>query len=100
MRVQRKILFTVMVLGFLAMMGACNSTEKDELAENKTDVDEPAALEGSVVLDGSGTVYPLMATLAEMYMEKEDKVSVEVSRSGTGAGFGKFLVEDGTDFNN
>ncbi|MFT4414368.1 PstS family phosphate ABC transporter substrate-binding protein [Fredinandcohnia humi] len=59
-------------------------------------------LEGSVVIDGSGTVYPLMSRLAEDYMTNEqENVSVEVSRSGTSAGFKKFLVEGGgTDFNN
>ncbi|OCA91118.1 phosphate ABC transporter phosphate-binding protein [Bacillus sp. FJAT-27225] len=58
-------------------------------------------LEGSVVIDGSGTVFPFMARMAEDYMvnEQED-VSVEVSRAGTSAGFKKFLVKDGTDFNN
>lgn len=41
-----------------------------------------------------------MSRLAEEYMATEQEgVSVEVSRSGTGAGFEKFLVEDGTDFN-
>ena len=41
-----------------------------------------------------------MSRLAEEYMinEQED-VSVEVSRAGTSAGFEKFLVENGTDFN-
>jgi phosphate transport system substrate-binding protein len=59
-------------------------------------------LEGSVVIDGSGTVYPLMSRLAEDYMiNEQENVSVEVSRSGTSAGFKKFLVEGGgTDFNN
>ena len=67
--------------------------------ENK-DNNKAADLEGSVVIDGSGTVYPLMARIAEEYMlnEQED-VSVEVSRAGTSAGFKKFLVENGTDFN-
>src|SRR5699024_1680696 len=46
------------------------------------------------------TVYPLMAKLAEEYMVNEqENVSVEVSRAGTSAGFEKFLVENGTDFN-
>lgn len=31
---------------------------------------------------------------------EEENVSVEVGRAGTSAGFKKFLVEDGTDFNN
>ena len=58
------------------------------------------ALEGSVVIDGSGTVYPLMAKIAEEYMlNEQENVSVEVSRAGTSAGFKKFLVENGTDFN-
>ena len=51
-------------------------------------------LEGSVVIDGSGTVYPLMARIAEEYMiNEQENVSVEVSRAGTSAGFKKFLVE-------
>ncbi|MEH7885495.1 PstS family phosphate ABC transporter substrate-binding protein [Bacillus sp. JJ1609] len=56
-------------------------------------------LEGSVVIDGSGTVYPFMAKMAENYMGEQENVSVEVSRAGTSAGFKKFLVKDGTDFN-
>src|SRR5699024_245404 len=59
------------------------------------------ALEGSIVIDGSGTVYPLMSSIAEEYMlTEQENVSVEVSRAGTSAGFEKFLVEkNGTDFN-
>ena len=65
-----------------------------------TTTEKPAALEGSVVVDGSGTVYPFMAKMAENYMTNEqENVSVEVGRSGTSAGFKKFLVADGTDFN-
>ncbi|WP_210365945.1 PstS family phosphate ABC transporter substrate-binding protein [Bacillus sp. REN3] len=56
-------------------------------------------LEGSVVIDGSGTVYPFMSRMAENYMGEKENVSVEVSRSGTSAGFKKFLAKDGTDFN-
>jgi len=95
------------------MVGACGAdkegTEKDEDKDNanveKTEsgvdsVSETTELEGSVVIDGSGTVYPLMARLAEEYMINEQEgVSVEVSRAGTSAGFKKFLVNDGTDFN-
>lgn len=41
-----------------------------------------------------------MARLAEDYMLNEQQgVSIEVSRAGTSAGFQKFLVENGTDFN-
>lgn len=75
-----------------------NGTANNGTADNGTN--EEASLEGRVVIDGSGTVYPFMAKMAENYMINEQgNVSVEVSRSGTSAGFKKFLVEDGTDFN-
>src|SRR5699024_207875 len=77
----------------------CQEASSKEEGNEKEE--ETAELDGSVVVDGSGTVYPLMAILAEEYMTHEEtNVSVEVSRAGTSAGFEKFLVENGTDFNN
>lgn len=89
------------------VVAACSADKEEEQDSNqkeneKEDVKaaEETELEGSVVIDGSGTVYPLMAAIAEEYMTNEQEgVSVEVSRSGTSAGFGKFLIENGTDFN-
>lgn len=94
-----KNLFLLMIVtAVLAVLAACGADA------NETDKKEPNGdtkeLEGSVVIDGSGTVYPLMAKLAEEYMINEQQnVSVEVSRAGTSAGFKKFLVENGNDFN-
>lgn len=95
----------LVIAALTVFVAACGADEEDDAQDNasaeKTEKkDEATGLEGSVVIDGSGTVYPLMAKLAEEYMvnEQED-VSVEVSRAGTGAGFKKFLVNDGTDFN-
>jgi phosphate transport system substrate-binding protein len=51
-----------------------------------------AKLEGKVVVDGSGTVYPLMANIAEEYMMNvQPDVSVQVGRAGSSAGFKKFI---------
>ncbi|MEH7236833.1 PstS family phosphate ABC transporter substrate-binding protein [Bacillus sp. JJ1562] len=77
----------------LLILGACGGGNNNGTG---------AGLEGSVVIDGSGTVFPLMSKLAEDYMiNEQENVSVEVSRAGTSAGFKKFLVEGGgTDFNN
>lgn len=51
-----------------------------------------AKLSGSVIVDGSGTVYPLMAHIAETYMTNVQKdVSVQVGRAGSSAGFKKFI---------
>ena len=56
---------------------------------------EPAkveALSGDVIVDGSGTVYPLMANIAEEYMTNmQPDVSVQVGRAGSSAGFKKFI---------
>jgi len=85
---------------FIAACGGGEESGGNENSEGGSDTEESTELEGSVVVDGSGTVYPFMAKMAENYMTNEqENVSVEVSRAGTSAGFQKFLAEDGTDFN-
>ena len=85
-------LVVVFVLAF-AVVG-CSS-------EDNTGNDEanPAEkLSGKIIVDGSGTVYPLMAHIAEEYMVNEqENVSVQVGRAGSSAGFKKFVVGE-TDF--
>lgn len=84
------VLFVVVIIGV-----ACNSDSK------KTSSGKTAELDGDIIIDGSGTVYPLMARLAEEYMlTEQENVSVEVSRAGTSAGFKKFLDKKGNNFNN
>ncbi|MFD0944086.1 PstS family phosphate ABC transporter substrate-binding protein [Savagea faecisuis] len=101
----KKWLLTVVMAALAVVLVACGGDDKKEDNEGATGGDEgdkPSAeeLEGSVVIDGSGTVFPLMSRVAEEYMLNEQEgVSVEVSRAGTSAGFKKFLVENGTDFN-
>lgn len=54
---------------------------------------EAAKLEGAVIVDGSGTVFPLSAHVAEEYMTNvQPGVSVQVGRAGTSAGFKKFIA--------
>src|SRR5699024_8167467 len=100
--VWKMIMMGVVALVLVACSGKAANNESENNAEQENASDEAATteLEGSVVIDGSGTVYPLMAKLAEEYMVNEqENVSVEVSRAGTSAGFEKFLVDNGTDFN-
>jgi len=99
-----KSLVLLLVMGILVIFAAaCGngaSTEEESNTGSGDSNEEETALEGSVVIDGSGTVYPFMAKMAENYMTENEEVSVEVSRAGTSAGFEKFLVaENGTDFN-
>ncbi|WP_087973781.1 PstS family phosphate ABC transporter substrate-binding protein [Oceanobacillus rekensis] len=112
----KKYLMFLLVAALAVVLVACGGSDEGNTEETETETEteetttedtaseetdsESAELEGSVVIDGSGTVYPLMARLAEEYMLNEQQgVSVEVSRAGTSAGFEKFLMEDGTDFN-
>ncbi|WP_078379694.1 PstS family phosphate ABC transporter substrate-binding protein [Sutcliffiella halmapala] len=97
-----KRLFLVAIITALAALAAACGNENNEGSQGTTKQTSSSEeeLEGSVVIDGSGTVYPFMARMAENYMtEAQENVSVEVSRAGTSAGFKKFLVENGTDFN-
>ena len=53
--------------------------------------DEPSSgLSGTVVIDGSSTVFPITEAVAEEFSIKERKVRVSVGVSGTGGGFQKF----------
>lgn len=97
----KRLVFVSMFLLIMMTLAACGESKGAEGDGGKNGNKEETGLSGSVSIDGSGTVYPLMALLAEEYMVKaEEGVSVEVSRAGTSAGFKKFLVENGTDFNN
>ncbi|HAQ06611.1 MAG TPA: phosphate ABC transporter phosphate-binding protein [Bacillus bacterium] len=92
MKSLKKMSLLLILAAVMVFTAACGGGDSNEGGNGEE-------LEGSVVIDGSGTVYPFMARMAENYMGEQD-VSVEVSRSGTSAGFKKFLAEDGTDFNN
>lgn len=86
----KKILVFFAVLGLIVTLAACG--QQPETPGNE--------LSGTVVVDGSGTVYPLMAYIAEEYMSNQQPdVSVQVGRAGTSAGFKKFIPGE-TDFSN
>ncbi|MCF8019020.1 MAG: PstS family phosphate ABC transporter substrate-binding protein [Vallitaleaceae bacterium] len=105
-----KKLLALLLVGVLTMsLAACGSTEEPaaettevatetEAAEAEMTEAEEVELEGAVIVDGSGTVYPLMANIAEEYMvNEEENVSVQVGRAGSSAGFKKFIPGE-TDF--
>ncbi|WP_017755795.1 PstS family phosphate ABC transporter substrate-binding protein [Calidifontibacillus oryziterrae] len=84
---------------FTAACGGANTANEEQTPANSEQPDQEATvLEGDVIVDGSGTVYPLMARIAEEYMTtKEENVSVQVGRAGSSAGFKKFIPGE-TDF--
>ncbi len=98
MKLAKKWVMFLVMAALLATAAACGNGGEDEDKNNSKDAG--SGLSGSVVIDGSGTVFPFMSKMAENYMVENENVSVEVGRAGTSAGFGKFLVDkNGTDFN-
>ena len=82
----KRMVVLLLVLSLAVTMAACNKQPQTPAPGAKEE------LSGTVIVDGSGTVYPLMAHIAEEYMTKEEpKVSVQVARAGTSAGFKKFI---------
>lgn len=96
----------MMVLMMTFALTACGATEQADTqttgvageATTAAATEAEVKLEGAVIVDGSGTVYPLMAHIAESYMtEVQPSVSVQVGRAGSSAGFKKFIPGE-TDF--
>jgi len=72
-----------------------SSTAQSSTAQSSTAQSSAEKLSGTVIIDGSGTVFPLMANIAEEYMVNEQSdVDVQVARAGSSAGFKKFVVEE------
>ncbi|MBP1920222.1 phosphate ABC transporter substrate-binding protein PstS family protein [Youngiibacter multivorans] len=85
----KKILGLVSSLALVSVLAGCGATATPTTAPSAT---EPK-LSGAVIVDGSGTVYPLMANIAENYMtDVQDEVSVQVGRAGSSAGLKKFIA--------
>ncbi|MCX7883695.1 MAG: PstS family phosphate ABC transporter substrate-binding protein [Caloramator sp.] len=59
---------------------------------------KPAALAGTIKVDGSSTVGPITQAVAEEFKKVNKDVEIAVGISGTGGGFKKFVVGE-TDIN-
>src|SRR5699024_12302260 len=99
MKLKRMTLVFILSILATVLVACVNSetrTEKEYQNGGSSDENENnGALEGSIVIDGSGTVYPLMSSIAEEDMlTEQENVSVEVSRAGTSAGYEKLIVEE------
>ena len=96
------LLVTILAVSLIACDNNGDSSDSSSVGQSSNAqsgaADSKVELSGTVIIDGSGTVYPLMANIAEEYMINEQPdVSVEVGRAGSSAGFKKFVVEE-TDF--
>ncbi|WP_369699622.1 PstS family phosphate ABC transporter substrate-binding protein [Nesterenkonia sp. Act20] len=72
----------------LALVG-CGNGDADPNSEAGAEEGENAG-SGNVVIDGSSTVAPFGEAAAELFMEENQGIQVQVGTSGTGGGFEKF----------
>ena len=76
-------LVVVMVTALIATQPGCGSRAT---SGSRGD----AQLGGAVKIDGSSTVYPITAAVAEEFLKEHPNVRATVGISGTGGGFKKF----------
>ena len=86
------------------LMAACGGDDEEPSpAPENTAAAQPTAagssdeLSGTIVGDGSSTVFPISEAVAEEFRKVQPDVDVVVGISGTGGGFQKFCAGD-TDF--
>ncbi|RXI98386.1 PstS family phosphate ABC transporter substrate-binding protein [Anaerobacillus alkaliphilus] len=75
---------------------ASNTTEQK--TEQKTEKQEEK-LSGTIAIDGSSTVFPILEAVSEEYNLIQPNVKAPVGVSGTGGGFKRFVIGE-TDFSN
>jgi phosphate transport system substrate-binding protein len=92
LRTLRRTPAAAVVLSSALLLAACgggNDPANTEGGGTETGSEE---LSGSVVIDGSSTVFPLSSAAAELFQEENPGVQVSVGQSGTGGGFEKFCA--------
>lgn len=75
------------------LIAGCGGGAKSEDTGSTSKPSEGAQVKGGeIAIDGSSTVYPIAAALAEAYKVKagSNAPSISISQAGTGAGFKKF----------
>jgi phosphate transport system substrate-binding protein len=81
--------------------GDATTTPDDGDEPSGTDTTSPAdPLSGSITITGSSTVYPLCVAVTEDFRSNHDKVSIDVSPTGSGGGFGNHFCRNRSQFNN
>ncbi len=88
---------TILAIGAIgALLAGCGGGREEETTEAADTGAAPTgeALTGSIAIDGSSTVTPLMTLAAEKFEAVQPDVTVTVGTSGTGGGFEKFCNDE------
>ncbi|MFG6121078.1 MULTISPECIES: PstS family phosphate ABC transporter substrate-binding protein [Thalassobacillus] len=77
------LLFTLVLM--LSVLAACGGQSNGEAGEEGSE----ESVSGSISVDGSSTVFPIMEALTYEYNKENPEVNVSVNSSGSGGGFKK-----------
>lgn len=91
-------LFMLMMALFVLVTAACGNAN-DNGAGTKDAAGGEGGIEGSVAIDGSSTVFPIMEGVSEEFLKEHPGVKAPVGVSGTGGGFEAFIAGE-TDLSN
>lgn len=103
MKNYKKLALSALITGAL-LLTACGPQEGTSGNEsgsngNKASEQSDQQLKGTVAVDGSSTVFPIMEAVVEEYNMNQPNVKVSVGVSGTGGGFEAFAAGE-TDISN
>lgn len=100
MKNMKKMLLALLVTGLLAFLAACGPDAVNNSGDNgDNNSGSEEKLEGTIKVDGSSTVYPIMEAVVEEYNKIQPNVQIPVGVSGTGGGFKAFIAGE-TDISN
>jgi phosphate transport system substrate-binding protein len=106
----KRSMLALSVAAVLTVVTACGNGEEtskeitqpapqtETKTETKTEVKEEK-LSGTIAIDGSSTVFPILEAVSEEYNKIQPDVKAPVGVSGTGGGFKRFVIGE-TDFSN
>jgi phosphate transport system substrate-binding protein len=83
-------------IGLALVLASCGGNQETETSTSGTS----SQISGDIKINGSSTVYPVTAAIAEVFQEQEgnEEINITVGQSGTGGGF-KMFVRGETDIN-
>ncbi|KIO68987.1 hypothetical protein B4064_1488 [Caldibacillus thermoamylovorans] len=103
MKNYKKLALSALISGavLLTACGPQEGTSGNESGSNGNKASEQSdqQLKGTVAVDGSSTVFPIMEAVVEEYNMNQPNVKVSVGMSGTGGGFEAFAAGE-TDISN
>ncbi len=93
-----KAIFSALIL-FVALLTACGNGDGSEGTTGNANNSDDQQSGGTVHIDGSSTVFPIMEAISEEFAAVSPEVKAPIGVSGSGGGFEKFTLGE-TDISN